>query len=577
MASGTPSSEHWTPSDSGSSRDQLSPTSSRRSAPAVKGVDTGSRHTTRFRARQRRGGADGPITALSGRDWWALAALSIPVLLMSIDFTVLMVAVPALSRDLNPSATELLWILDIYGVFLAGLLILMGALGDRIGRRRLLMAGAAAFGAASILSAFAWSTEALLVGRALLGIAGATLMPSTLALIRTLFPDPHRRRRALAVWTAAFAGGTGIGPVLGGFMLEHYWWGAVFLVNVPIMAVLLLAAPRLLPESKDPDPGPFDLFSAMLLLSAVVAVMVGIKAAGEHGLTVVPILLQLSGVAIAIVFVHRQRRLSRPLIDVSLFRSIPFTMAVVVNVIAVFAIVGLYYFLPQYVQIVLRRSPFEAGMWAAPKAVGAITGALLAPVVARRLSTGAVIGTGLACAAAGYLVLSAMGPTALLLAAVIGGVLLGGGGAMADTLTNDIIIGTAPAEKSGAAAGISETAYELGGVLGTAVLGTIGTHVYRQHLAANIPAGTPASVAEKASRTLAAASDATMSLPKHLRPALTDASHTAFVHAMAHTFRIAAIVVGVTGFAAWALLRNGAQTGGQESGDWTGSELTQLP
>lgn len=524
----------------------------------MKAEDSNTQHVTPAH-RQRRGQTPRqPTPRFSARDRWALAALSMPVLITGIDFTVLMIAVPDLSRDLNPSANELLWIIDIYGVFLAGLLVLMGTLGDRYGKRRLLTWGSAAFSAASVLCAFAWSGGALMAGRALLGIAGAMLMPSTLALIPTLFPDPGKRRRALAIWTAAFAGGTGIGPILGGFMLEHFWWGAVFLINAPIMALLIVAAPRLLPESKDPDPGPFDIFSATLLLVAVIAVMLGIKTAGERGLTLAPTLMMIGGIAVAVMFVRRQQRLPRPLIDISLFRSLPFTLAVIVNVVAIFAMIGLYYFLPQYVQVVLGRSTLEAGMWAAPAALSAIPGALIAVVAARRMSTGGVLGLGLIGTAIGYLVLSTMGPAALLLTAVVGSLLLGSGSAMADTLTNDIIMGTAPPEKSGAAGGISETAYELGGVLGTAVLGTIGGHIYRRQVVANIPPGTPSSVVETASRTVAAATDAAATLPEHLRLEFTQAANEAFVSAMANTFLITAVILGITGCAVWVLLRHRA-------------------
>ncbi|MEW9548445.1 MFS transporter [Nonomuraea sp. NPDC050783] len=489
------------------------------------------------------------------RQCWALAALTVPVLLMSIDLTVLSMAVPVLSEELAPTATQLLWIIDVYGVFLAGLLILMGSLGDRIGRRRLLLTGALAFGAASALAAFAWSAEVLILARALLGLGGATLMPSTLSLIRNIFPDPAQRRRAISVWAAAFAGGAGLGPIVGGLLLEHFWWGSVFLINLPVMALLLLAGPFLLPESKDPNPGPFDVVSAFMLIAAVLALIFGFKRAGEHGWGLAPIAALLGGVLLAALFVVRQRRLTHPLIDVGLFRSLPFTVAVFANIAGVFAMTGVMYFFPQYVQLVLGHSPLEAGLWSLPLAAGAILGALTVPAVARRVPAGWVIGLGLAAAAGGYLLLSLLGADEVMALAFAGGALLGVGVGLADTLTNDVIIGTAPEAKAGAAAGISETAYEIGGALGTAVLGSIGAGLYRDQALQSLPAGTPRAITDAATQTLGAANQAAAQLPPEQAGPFLSVVNGAFVDAMAQTFTTAALIVGATAVAAIVTLR----------------------
>ncbi|MFJ7213672.1 MFS transporter [Amycolatopsis sp. NPDC098790] len=499
-----------------------------------------------------------PRLAAAGRvcRWWALAVLTVPVLLMSIDVTVLSMAIPALSKDLAPSGTQLLWIIDIYGVFLAGLLILMGSLGDRVGRRRLLLLGALAFGAASALAAFAWSAEVLIAARALLGVGGATLMPSTLSLIRNIFPDPAERRRAISIWMAAFAGGAGLGPVVGGVLLEHFWWGSVFLINLPIMVLLLVAGPFVLPESKDRDPGTFDVLSAGLLIGAVLAVIFGFKSTGAHGWGLVPLAWLLGGVAAATVFVVRQRRRTHPLIDISLFRSLPFTVAVLANIAGVFAMTGMLYFFPQYLQIVLGYSSLESGLWSLPLAAGAIIGALTSPLVARRLTAGWVVGTGLALTATGYVVMSHLGVDGLMVLAVAGGVLLGGGVGLADTLTNDVIIGTAPADKAGAAAGVSETAYELGGALGTAVLGTLGVSLYRGHVLAGLPPETPPALAGAAAETVGAADRIAAELPAGAAARFTSVVDDAFVAAMSQTFVIAAVIVGVAAIAVLAALRH---------------------
>lgn len=492
--------------------------------------------------------------------WWALIALTVPVLLMSIDLTVLSTALPSLSEDLTPSSTQLLWIIDVYGVFMAGLLVTMGSIGDRMGRRRLLMIGALAFGGASALAAFAWNAEVLIVARALLGLGGATLMPSTLSLIRAVFTDAAQRRRAIAFWAAAFAGGAGLGPIVGGLLLEHFWWGSVFLINLPVMVLLLATGPRLLPESKDPNPGPFDIPSALMLTAAVLALIFGIKEVGKHGWDLSSPALLLAGGLLTALFAVRQSRLAHPLIDIQLFRSLPFTVAVLANIAGVFAMTGALYFFPQYVQIVLGYSPLEAGLWSLPLAAGAVLGALLVPVVARRLPVGWVIGIGLAVAAAGYLTLSMLGLDGVLPVAFAGGALVGAGVGMAETLTNDVIIGTAPPEKAGAAAGISETAYELGGALGTAVLGSIGTSLYRGQVLADLPAQTPSVITDAATQTLGAAGQAAAHLPPEQARPFLSLVNEAFVHAMTQTFTIAALIVGAAALAGFIALRRHRHT-----------------
>lgn len=287
----------------------------------------------------------------------ALAALVLPVLLISIDMTVLGAALPVLAEDLDPGAAEQLWIVDAYSFVLAGLLVTMGTLGDRIGRRRLLMWGAAAFGIASVLAAFAPTAGTLVVARALLGLGGATLMPSTFSLIKTTFPEPRRRATAVAVWSAAFSGGAAAGPVVAGVLLEHFWWGSVFLINVPVIVLLLVVGPLVLPESRDPHPGPFDLTSAALSLVAMFPLVSALKTVATEGPTVGAALSAAVGVAAGTLFVRRQRRLAHPLLDLGLFSRPSFSVSVTTNLLGVFALVGLLLLLPQYLQSVLGHSP----------------------------------------------------------------------------------------------------------------------------------------------------------------------------------------------------------------------------
>jgi MFS transporter, DHA2 family, multidrug resistance protein len=311
------------------------------------------------------------------REWIGLAVLALPCLLYSMDMTVLNLAVPALSADLKPTSAQLLWIVDIYGFLVAGSLITMGTLGDRIGRRRLLMIGATAFGLASIFAAFANTAEMLILARAVLGVAAATLAPSTLSLLRNMFHDPKERTFAIGVWIAAFSAGGAIGPVVGGVLLGWFWWGSVFLIAVPVMVVLLAVAPFLLPEFRDPEAGRLDIRSAALSIAAVLAVIYGIKRVAEHGPDMVALLYILAGLAIGALFFRRQKRLADPLIDVTLFRRAAFSAALATNLLTVFVAFGSFFFVAQYLQLVLGLTPLQAGLVSLPSSLAFIVGSML--------------------------------------------------------------------------------------------------------------------------------------------------------------------------------------------------------
>ncbi|MDO9442369.1 MAG: MFS transporter, partial [Beijerinckiaceae bacterium] len=329
------------------------------------------------------------------RDWIGLCVLALPCFLYAMDLTVLNLAVPKLSADLKPTATQLLWIVDIYGFLVAGMLIPMGTLGDRIGRRRLLLIGATAFGAASIFAAIATNPAMLIVARALLGIAGATIAPSTLSLIRNMFHDPAERTFALSVWGTSYAAGGAAGPVLGGVLLEYFWWGSVFLLAVPVMALLLVAGPRLLPEYRDPTAGRPDLVSAALSLTAVLATIYGLKSIAEGGASLLAFLCITTGAVVATVFVRRQRRLVDPFIDLKLFASRTFSTALAVNVLGCFIVFGTFFYIGQFLQLVLGFSPFQAGLWSLPSALSVTLGSMLAPLVVAWFRPALVISGGL--------------------------------------------------------------------------------------------------------------------------------------------------------------------------------------
>jgi DHA2 family multidrug resistance protein-like MFS transporter len=474
------------------------------------------------------------------REWIGLAVLSLACVLYVMDLTVLYLALPAISTDLEPTSAQLLWIIDIYGFFVAGALITMGTLGDRIGRRRLLLLGAAAFGLVSILAAFSPTAEWLIVSRALLGIAGATLAPSTLSLIFHMFQDPRQRSVAVGFWIASFSVGEAIGPVLGGVMLEHFWWGSVFLLALPVIAVLLIVGPRVLPEYRDPDAGRLDVASAAMSMVAVLAVIYGLKEIAQDGLSVLATAAIAAGLAVAVGFVLRQRRLTDPMIDVGLFRRRVFDAALAANFLAIFIAAGYFLFVAQYLQLVIGLSPLQAGLWSLPTAGAFNIGSHLVPRQRYGVRPADVVAGGLALASIGLGLFTQVGVTSGLVPVIAGSVIISLGLAPVFGVTTELIVGAAPPEQAGAASGISETATALGGALGIAILGSVGVAIYRSELADRLPAAVPAEVVEAARDTLGSAAAAAAQLPGDLGSDVLAAAHEAFVVGMQVTSAIAA-------------------------------------
>ncbi|MGB4779649.1 MFS transporter, partial [Microbacterium sp.] len=433
--------------------------------------------------------ADAEAQRVGWRGWVALVVLMLPVLLVSVDNTVLSFALPDISLSLQPSSAEQLWIIDAYPLVLAGLLVTMGTLGDRFGRRRMLLIGATGFAGVSVLAAFAQSAAWLIAARAGMGVFGAMLMPSTLSLLRSIFTDRDQRRLAIAVWASMFSAGAALGPIVGGILLEHFPWGAVFLLSVPVLVPLLVLAPLLVPESRDPRSGRIDPLSIALSMLTMVPLVAAIKHVAVHGFGPTPLLLAVLGAGFGVAFVRRQLAAERPMLDMRLFSCGTFSGALLVNLLSVVALVGFLYFVAQHLQLIIGLSPMNAGLALVPGMTAMIVAGLLVVPIARRRSPRVVVPVALSFSIVAYLLVPlAVGDGALAL--LVGAfTLLGIGIGAAETVSNDLILASAPPSKAGAASAVSETAYEVGAVLGTAVLGGILTAAYRTGLV--VPVGLP--------------------------------------------------------------------------------------
>ena len=493
------------------------------------------------------------IGSATKREWIGLAIIAIPCALYAMDLTVLNLAVPQLSEELQPGAAQLLWIIDIYGFMVSGWLITMGTLGDRIGRRKLLLIGATAFALTSLIAAFSTTASMLVAARALLGVAGATVAPSTLSLIRHMFPDEQRRTTAIAIWVTSYSVGGAIGPLVGGLVLEHFAWGSIFLLNVPLMLPVVLFGPRVLPEYRDPNAGRIDLVSAAMSLSAILMIVYGVKRVAEDGAQWLPVVIGVAGVAIGVFFVRRQLRLRDPLIDIHLFRSPMFSGALLIYLLAGFVALGVFIFINQYLQLVLGLSPLVAGLWTLPWSICFTAGTLLIPKAVRRIEPMPMITGGLVIAAIGLFIMTMVDGMHGLAAIVAGQVLFAFGVSPVVTLCTDIIISSAPPERAGSAAAISETFGELGGVLGIAIMGSIGLVVYRSAMA---------SAPDAARGTLGGALAVAATLPRDGAIALVHDAREAFVRAMTITAWIeTAIVVAMVGLVLVLLRKRGVKIG----------------
>ncbi|MBN9176167.1 MAG: MFS transporter [Microbacterium sp.] len=469
--------------------------------------------------------ADAQGRRVGWRGWAALVVLMLPVLLVSVDNTVLSFALPDIARDLGPTSAQQLWIIDAYPLVLAGLLVTMGTLGDRFGRRRMLLIGAIGFAAISALAAFAPTAGWLIAARAGMGVFGAMLMPSTLSLLRSIFTDREQRRFAIAVWAAMFSAGSAAGPIVGGILLEHFEWGAVFLMAVPVLVPLLVFAPLLVPESRDPHPGRIDPISIVLSMATLVPIVFAIKEAAVHGFDLMIPVLVVVGLGFGVLFVRRQLRMDVPMLDMRLFARGTFTGALLVNLLSVVALVGFLFFVAQHLQLIVGLSPMQAGFALVPGMVAMIISGLVVVPIASRVNARIVVPAALVFSVTGYVLVALSATDADLGILVAAFVLLGLGIGAAETVSNDLILSSAPPQKAGAASAVSETAYELGAVLGTAVLGGILTSLFRNGM--TLPAGIDGAAADAARETLAGA----MAVADRVGGSLGDQLRLAAAHA----------------------------------------------
>ncbi|MFT4187454.1 MAG: MFS transporter [Aeromicrobium sp.] len=481
------------------------------------------------------------------RDWAALVVLMLPVLLVSVDNTVLSFALPEISSGLAPTGAQLLWIVDVYPLMLAGLLIAMGSLGDRLGRRRLLVTGATGFGVVSLMAAFSPGAETLIALRALQGFFGAMLMPSTLSIIRNVFADANERRLAIAVWAAMFSGGAALGPVLGGWLLQHFWWGSVLLINVPVVALFVPLALLFVPESRDPRPGPVDPASIALSLVTMLPAVYGIKHLAHAGVDDVTAACFAAAGLFGTLFVRRQARSATPMLDVGLFRDRVFAGSVVANLLSLMALTGFLFFGAQILQLVIGLDPVASALVLVPGLIATVAAGFAAVALVRRFPARVLVTSSFAASAVGYALVAFAG-TPTVASVLIAFVVMGAGIGMAETLTNDLVLSHAPAHRAGAASAISETAYEIGAVLGTAVLGSVVTATYRSQLG-------------EGHETLGATLEHAATLPDHVGAALAESAKAAFGLGVQYSAGVAILVALAAALISWRTLPDHSPTG----------------
>ncbi|HEF4760216.1 TPA: MFS transporter [Pseudomonas putida] len=479
----------------------------------------------------------------------ALLVIMLPVLLVTIDNTILNFALPRIASALNPSAAEQLWMIDAYSLVLAGLLVTMGSSGDRVGHRRMLCLGCMGFTVVSIGVVFSQQAWHLIAGRALLGCFGAMILPATLALIRTAFEDREERRLAVAVWATCLTIGSALGPLLGGVLLQYFDWQSVFLIALPFLLPVLLLAP-MITESPRQIGRSVDYLSILLSLGAMTGVMLGLKHLATVGFDGQVFIWALSGILLGMVFVRRQLVLEQPLLDLRLFASSAFSVSIATNLVSLGLLIGFIFFATQLLQLVFGLSPLMASLILVPGQVLAIVAGLAVVPLAQKHTPNRVIAGCLLLAATAFAMLALLAPTALSVGAAF--MLLNAGVAAITTVSNDLVLGSVPAESAGSAASVSETAYEIGGVLGTTLIGGVVAALYRLSLA--IPEGAPESVVT-AVATLGGAHAVSQTQPEDVARWILDEANAAFTEGVMTTSAITTGFIVLFALVAYRFLR----------------------
>ncbi|MER5729920.1 MFS transporter [Streptomyces sp. NPDC002138] len=519
------------------------------------------------------------LGALSGgaNRWAVLAVLCVSLLLVALDATILHVAVPSVTEDLRPGSIELLWIVDAYPLVCASLLILFGTLGDRVGRRRILLLGYGLFGIASAIAALADHAQLLIAARALLGVGGAMIMPATLSILRTVFPDRRERALAIGIWTAVAAVGAASGPVIGGFLVQHFWWGSVFLINIPLMALILPLGRWLLPESEGANDGPWDVLGALMAAGGVLGSVLGIKRAGadrtllEAG-AVVPLLI---GAALLVLFVRRQKRRRYPLVDIGLFSRVAFSTSVGCIVLAMLALVGLELIAVQYLQLVLHLTPLETGLRLLPLTFAAMAAGATGSYTLQRVGPRAMVSLGFTLTACAVLLLTLMGVDDRPWLLTGGFVVLGFGLQTTLFAAYESMLSEAPAGKAGGAAAIGETSYQLGAGMGIALLGSVMNAAYIPGLR-EVP-GVSAADSGRAANSLGEAYQIARSLGGPAGESLYSAARHSFVHGLHVTLGVSAVLLFAGAAMALRLPRDMAPSEPAEEAPWLPHQTPPAP
>lgn len=494
------------------------------------------------------------------REWLGLAALILPVFMLATDMTGLFLAMPSITADLAPSSTQMLWILHIGEFLTVGFLITMGRLADRIGRRRLLVIGVAVYGLASAIAAFSTTAWMLIAARAFLGVAAATITPSAMSLLRNLFPDPKQFSVAIAVNLSAFSAGAALGPPIGGLLVDHFWWGAIFLINVPVALVFLLGTP-LLPTYRDSEAGRLDLVSVALSLFALMALIFGLQEIAQHGLRVLYVSTVVLGVIVGILFVRRQLHLQEPLLDLRMFRAPEFSVSLLTLLLVLLVNGGAYMLFIQHLQTVLGLSPTHAGLLLMAPAVLSIVGTLLAPVLTQWMRPAYAMASGLIVAIGGaaMIILTANEADAALLITGVSLFMFGVGPTM--TIGSELAIASVPKERAGSASAMQDVGTGLGSAMGIAFLGSLAMIIYRGALTGSIPQGVPAEAANAAMDSVGAAIAAAGRLPESLGAEMVQAIQASFTLTIQISYAISVLgLVMVSILLVWKLrhIRSGS-------------------